>query len=79
MIQDLISTVNVLELNRGIRNALVSKLRSALQSVERGRGRSARNALSAFVNQVDALDGKQLDGGTVTELRQSALAIIAST
>ena len=77
-IQALITRVIDLDLNRGVERALVSKLRTALESVERGRDRAARNSLSAFVNQINALDEKKLARQIATELRTSALAIIES-
>ncbi|HEX5733161.1 MAG TPA: right-handed parallel beta-helix repeat-containing protein [Blastocatellia bacterium] len=42
-------------LNHGQGNALTSKLRAALQQLERGNTRAAANQINAFINQVDAL------------------------
>ena len=58
-IQALINNVEALVaqgvLNAGQGNALSSKLRAALQQLERGNARAAANQINAFINQVDAL------------------------
>ena len=58
-IQALISAVESLVaqgvLNAGQGNALTSKLRAALQQLERGNTQAAANQINAFINQVEAL------------------------
>lgn len=57
---NLIKAVELLEINRGIQNSLLVKLRAAERNVEKGRIEAARNEIEAFVNEVEAQRGKEL-------------------
>ena len=59
-IKFLIKKVVYINLNWGVEKSLTAKLDSALKSLEDERPRPAINKLNAFVNQVNALSGKNI-------------------
>ena len=84
-VQALINNVEALVaqgvLNSGQGNALTSKLRAALQQLERGNAHAAANQINAFINQVEALirsrrlspqQGQSLIDAAMNILRQIA-------
>lgn len=77
-IADLLSKVNGLGLNGGLKNSLSVKLQAAQQSLSKGNRGAAINQLSAFINQVRALkQSGQLNASTADPLIAEAQAIIA--
>ncbi|MFH1725858.1 MAG: thrombospondin type 3 repeat-containing protein, partial [Elusimicrobiota bacterium] len=62
----------------GLKNALGSKLKSALASLASGNETPAVNKLWAFINQVNAQRGKKLTEDQADQLTGAAQAIIAS-
>jgi hypothetical protein len=48
--------VGTLELNAGVKNSLIAKLRAAQESMTRSDATAAGNQLNAFINQVRALE-----------------------
>jgi uncharacterized repeat protein (TIGR01451 family) len=66
-------------LSPGEGNALIAKLEAAQAQLDRGRTEPARNALGAFVNEVEALQrSRRLDAETARGLIDAARAAIAS-
>lgn len=59
-IPDLRVIVIDLDLEDGLENALVSKLDSAQDALDRGNNEAAINKLLAFINQVEAQRGKKI-------------------
>jgi hypothetical protein len=59
-IEALIINVEDLDLPKGVRNSLTSKLDNALKSLEKGRDNAAKNKLEAFINEVEAQRGMKL-------------------
>jgi len=59
-IEDVITSVEDLELPGGIENSLTSKLTNALKSLEKNNTKAAANQLSAFIYQVEVLMGKKI-------------------
>lgn len=57
---NLIKAVELLEINQGVKNSLLVKLRSAEKNVEKGKVEIARNEINAFINEVKAQRGKEL-------------------
>ncbi|MFC1891671.1 PKD domain-containing protein [Thermodesulfobacteriota bacterium] len=58
--QEFIYDIEDLNLNGGTENSLVSKLESAIDSVEKGQDNAAINKLNAFINSVEAQRGKKI-------------------
>ena len=74
-----IEVVLSLNLKAGIRNALDSKLQSALAALNRGHQQDSRPALgilSAFIRNVEAQRGKALTKEQADELASAARDII---
>ena len=75
----LILDVEALSLAKGIENSLISKLNAAKSSLERGNEKSATNQLTAFIKQLEAQKGKQIEDvvaadeliATATEIKDS--------
>lgn len=79
LIQDLIDAVNVLNLKKGISNALDSKLMSAASSLEdmkASNDMAVVNKLYAFISNVDAQAGKMIPEQDAEKLIASAQSII---
>jgi hypothetical protein len=72
----LATTVIDLDLPKGIENSLVSKLEAAIDSLNRGQDKAARNQLNAFINLVEAQRGKQISDTDADALITAALDII---
>ena len=72
LMQDVID----LDLHQGIENGLVSKLEAAIDSLNRGQDKAARNQLNAFINLVEAQRGKQISETDADALIAAALDII---
>jgi hypothetical protein len=68
-IDDLIELVEKLELNKGTKNSLLAKLRSAQRADDRSRGNATANKVRAFNNEVRAMkQSGRLDAETAEEL-----------
>jgi len=65
VIQDLKEEI---DLPSGMENSLISKLESAMNSLEKGQENAAVNKLSAFINQVEAQSGKKIDSEVAQQL-----------
>jgi len=76
--QDLISYLEDLDLPRGTENSLVAKLKSVIKSLDKGHDNAAINKLNAFINQVEAQEGKKITGEQAAELIATAQWISAS-
>ncbi len=74
----LISYVESLDIHKGIKNSLLSKLENALKSVEKGNMPAAEGQLQAFINEVEAQDGKKIPAGIATLLKTRAKTVILS-
>lgn len=57
---ELIFDTEDLNLPRGTKNSLTSKLKSSMNSLDNGRENAAINKLEAFINQIETLRGKKL-------------------
>jgi FIMAH domain len=76
--QQLIGTVDGMNLQPGTANSLDSKLNSALISINNGNDNAAINQLNAFINEVNAQTGKAISATQAATLVSDAQAIIAS-
>ncbi len=74
--QDLIDYVEALNLPGGIENSLVSKLESAIKSLDRGKVKPAVNQLNAFINEINAQRGKKITDPQADDLIATAQGII---
>jgi len=74
--EELIDIIASFELDKGITNSLSSKIDSAADSVEKGNTKPAINKLEAFINEVNAQDGKKLTSVQAQALRAAANLII---
>jgi len=74
--EELIAIIASLELDEGITNSLSSKIDSAAASIEDGNTEPAINKLEAFINQVNAQDGKKLSAEQAESLRELANLLI---
>lgn len=75
-IQDLISVVEYLGLDKGMERALVSQLQSALRALEQGHANVAASVLRAFISAVRALKGNRITDVQADELIEVAQMII---
>jgi len=75
-IRDLIDDIEEIELNQGIENSLVSKLENALKSLVKRNNGAAVNQLNAFINEVEAQEGKEITIEQADELITKAEEII---
>lgn len=64
--------------NTGVGRSLLAKLESAQASLERGQAVVAINGLEAFVHELDALAGTQIEAEHATHLRTHAQDVIAA-
>jgi hypothetical protein len=76
LIRELIESVYDMNLHKGLENALVSKLKNALKSFEKGNYRAAVNQISAFLRHVNAQRGKKIPENGANELIDSSMEII---
>lgn len=74
---DLIVQVEDLGLRKGTENSLVSKLENAIDSMRKGQTNAAANKLSAFINTVEAQQGKKIPEDDANALMAAAQEIIA--
>jgi hypothetical protein len=81
LVQALIDQVSALaasgEIDDNMVNSLMSQLRAALASLERGNFNSARGQLGAFINHVEAQQGKKISDSAAAELIAQAQAILS--
>ena len=73
-----VAKIESLGIQKGIENSLTSKINAAVKSFEKGKTDTAINQLEAFINEVDAQDGKKLDSDTAAMLRDAANLLIAN-
>jgi hypothetical protein len=79
MIEDLITRVEVLNLNQGISNSLdvkLQKVKDALNAANAGQRSDAINKLGAFINECEAQRGKALTSSLADQLIAHANQII---
>jgi len=76
--EDLIVIVEELNLKGGIENSLTSKLNNTIKSLEKGQDNAAVNQLNAFINNIEALRGKELTDDEADELIVATQEIISS-
>jgi len=76
--QQLISTLNGMNLPNDITNSLDAKLNAALDSINHGDGIAAINQLDAFINEVQAQAGKAIPQSQAQLLTSDAQSIISS-
>lgn len=57
---NLVNTVNGLNLDQGTASSLDAKLAAALSSLNSGDGKTAKNQLNAFINEINAQTGKKI-------------------
>lgn len=74
---DLIAQVEGLGLPKGIENSLVTKLENAIGSTKKGQAKAAVNKLEAFINAVEAQQGKKIPKDDADALMDAGLAIVA--
>jgi len=65
--------------NKGIYNSLLQKLEGAQADAGRGEANAAYNKLEAFINELAAQAGKQVDAGAADSLTADAQRILAHT
>jgi outer membrane protein assembly factor BamB len=75
--EQLISSVESMNLDEGTETSLTSKLDNAVASIEKDRP-SAEGQLGSFVNEVEALEGNKLSEAQADELTSGAQMIIES-
>ena len=63
--------------NQGIINSLNVKLNSAKQSILKGNNKAAQNQLNAFINELDAQKGKQVNENAWVLLKANAEYLIS--
>jgi hypothetical protein len=73
----LINQVNGVGIETGTANSLTSKLDNAKSSFLKGNKNSSVNQLNAFINEVNAQNGKKLTANQANDLKTSASKIIA--
>jgi len=77
-LQDIIMKVKSLGLPSGIERGLHTKLYASIDSLQRGKEKTATNQLGAFINQVKAQRGKTLTGEQADNLIHAVQDVIAS-
>ena len=75
-IDNLIATVQSLELAQGTETSLIAKLNAAKRSLEKGNTKVAKRQLTTFIIQVSALSGKKISEADADDLIAQAQAII---
>jgi hypothetical protein len=76
--QDLISTVQSMELSKPVESGLIEKLTNAEALIAQGKYKTAQNVLNAFIKQVNAQTGKTITTSQANELIVAAQQIIDS-
>ena len=76
--QNLINTVNGMNLSEGIANSLDAKLNAAIGYLNSGVNTAAKDSLNAFINEVNAQAGKNLTTDQANQLTKAAQIIINS-
>lgn len=76
MTSELIKKIEDMKLEQGIQNSLTPKLDNAIKSVLKDDKKSSANQLNAFINEVNAQNGKKLTIDQVNELKVLANKII---
>ena len=74
--QDLINTVNSMNLSQGITNSLDAKLNAAISYLNSSDNASAKDSLNAFINEANAQAGKNLTTDQAIQLTTDAQNII---
>lgn len=74
---ELIGKIKNMGIEQGIQNSLTSKLDNVIKSVLKDNKNSATNQLSAFINEVDAQNGKKLSLEQASEAKVLANTIIS--
>ena len=77
-IQQLITTVNGMNLPQGTTTSLDAKLNATLNSLNGGNTNAAANQLNAFINEVDAQTGKAILPAQALQLITVAQGIISA-
>ena len=75
-IKEIIAIIEDMNLPFGIENSLTSKLNNALSSLDKDNEKAATNKLNAFINEVNALRGKELTNEQADRLINLVQAII---
>jgi hypothetical protein len=80
LVQALIDQVNSFaasgDIDGNMVNSLMSQLQAAMASLERGNFNSARGQLGAFINHVEAQQGKKISDSAAADLIAQAQAIL---
>jgi hypothetical protein len=76
LIQEMKHTIEEMNLHPGLENSLLSKLENALKSFVKGNYETAKNQLSAFMNQIRALRGRWLTHEEHEKLVSLAMPIV---
>ena len=76
VITNLINTVNGLNIDHGTANSLDAKLNAAMSSLNSGDGKSAKNQLNAFIDEVNAQAGKKINQNDATNTLLPAVQLI---
>jgi parallel beta-helix repeat protein len=71
---EIIEEIECLGLPTGTENSLLSKLENAIKSINKENYKAATNQLKAFINEVEALQGKKLSDSEAEELISTAEA-----
>ena len=77
-IKFLIKNIVIIDLNKGVKNSLTTKLNSAINALKDERPGPAVNKLNAFIHEVDALSRKKIADDNAADLIRHAQAIIDS-
>ncbi|MGC1709419.1 MAG: HYR domain-containing protein, partial [Nitrosotalea sp.] len=77
-IQQIINNISSMNLDHGTMTSLDAKLNAAISSLNSGDGNTAKNQLSAFINEVNALAGKKITQDDADKLIAAAQNIINS-
>jgi hypothetical protein len=77
-IRMLMAMVDSMDMHEGLRQSLLAKLNAALAALEREQVKTAKNILSAFINEVEAQSGKKLTEEQADGLMDVALAVLGS-
>ncbi|MDP2696317.1 MAG: Ig domain-containing protein, partial [bacterium] len=77
-IDHVIDEIKSFNLEPDIEQGLFDKLNAAKSAIERGQNKTARNILKAFINLVNAQEGKKISNDQANILRTDAQALINS-
>ncbi len=73
---NLVNTINGMNLDHGTANSLDAKLNSVLNSLSSNQSNTAKNQLNAFINEVNAQTGKKITSAQASQLIAAAQNII---